>query len=524
MKKLLMICAVALTLPVFAQKSKVESAAIYLRNNEIEDAKKAIDEAVEHPDTKTDAKAWFYYASVYDSIYRNKQFMAQFNEPNIVEKFHNACKNCITYDTKNRYGYYCKEQGIINSAFMAFNKGIEKYEAQKFDEAIKYYQMVLDVLPFDKNGDLRKNNLAETNVILYMTYAAIQASEPLAYIGQNKNEVIEKLGNPINVTTSNFNGKVCDLYQYKFQFVYIYENAVISTTTTINDNNSNSFRKRSKDLINKLMDLNYDDPVIYIQMVVMHLEEGDTTSALTYVDKGKAKFSSNKDLTNLELNIYLAQGKQDVLLDRLNNALENDPYSASLFYVRGNVYDNFASAETKKAKKAREEATAAQKKALTEKDPAKKQRLNAEAAAKRKTESELNKKSAEFGAKAEADYLKVIELEPTNIDAYFNMGALTNNKTTELADQINNITAATQAEYDKKYNPLKAKLDAILKDALKYFEEALALAEQKPEDTEENKKVKKAYLVDILTSMQQVYANLGDEKKTVEVKKRREAL
>jgi Tfp pilus assembly protein PilF len=460
MKKLLMICTVALTLPVFAQKSKVESAAIYLRNNEIEDAKKAIDEAVEHPDTKTDAKAWFYYVSVYDTIYRNKQYMELFNDPNIVEKFHNACKNCINYDVKNRYGYYCKEQAIINSAFMAFNKGIENYEAQKFDDAIKYYQMVLDVLPYDKNGDLRKNNLAETNVILYMAYAAIQ--------GDKKNE--------------------------------------------------------AKKLINKLMDLNYDDPVIYIQMVVMHLEEGDTASALNYVDKGKAKFGSNKDLTNLELNIYLAQGKQDVLLDKLNNALENDPFSASLYFVRGNVYDNFATNENKKAKKAREEATAAQKKALTEKDPAKKQRLNAEAASKRKIEGELNKKAAEYSAKAEADYLKVIELEPTNIDAYYNLGALTNNKTTEIAEQINNITALTQAEYDKKYNPLKTKLDSILKEALKYFEEALALAEQKPEDTEENKKIKKAYLFDILSSMQQVYANLGDEQKTIELKKRREAL
>lgn len=460
MKKLLMICALALTLPAFAQKSKVESAAIYLRNNEIEDAKKAIDEAVEHPDTKTDAKAWFYYASVYDSIYRNKQFSAQFNEPNIVEKFHNACKNCITYDAKNRYSYYCKEQAIINSAFMAFNKGIEKYEAKSYDEAIKYYQMVLDVIPFDKNGDLRKNNLAETNVVLYMTYAAIQ--------GDKKAE--------------------------------------------------------AKKYINKLMELNYDDPVIYIQMVVMNLEEGDTASALSYVDKGKAKFASNKDLTNLELNVYLAQGKQDVLLDKLNNALENDPYSASLFYVRGNVYDNFAAAEGKKAKKAREEATAAQKKALTEKDPAKKAKLNAEAGAKRKTESDLNKKATEYAAKAEADYLKVIELDPTNIDAYYNMGALTNNKTTELADQINNISAVTQAEYDKKYNPLKAKLDLILKDALKYFNEALSLAEQKPEDTEENKKIKRAYLVDILGSMQTIYANLGDEKKTVEIKKRKESL
>lgn len=460
MKKLLLMLAGSIAISAFAQKSKVESAAIYLRNNEIEDAKKAIDEAVEHPDTKTDPKAWFYFVSVYDSIERNKQFKQLINEPNLVQKYHEACKKCIEFDIKNKYSYYCKEQAIINSAFMAFNKGIEAYENKKFTDAIAYYQMVLDVIPYDKNGDLRKNNLAESNVVLYMAYAAIQ--------GDNK--------------------------------------------------------PKAKELINRLMGLNYDDPVIYLQMVVMHLEEGDTANAIIYVDKAKEKFPTNKDIINTELNIYLAQGKQDVLLNKLNAAIENDPYAAMLYYVRGNVYDNFASAENKKAKEAKEIATTAKKRALTEKDPAKKQKLNASAAAKQKEENELIKKSKTYIVNAEADYLKVIELEPTNIDAYYNIGAITNNKTAEIMEAINNISAPTNTEFDKKYKPLKAKQDSILNLALKYFTEALALAEQKPEDSEENKKIKKSYLNDILFSLQQVYANLGDEKSTIAVKKRRESL
>ena len=57
-----------------------------------------------------------------------------------------------------------------------------------------------------------------------------------------------------------------------------------------------------------------------------------------------------------------------------------------------------------------------------------------------------------------------------------------------------------------------------------YFSRALEIAEAKGEDTPEKKKEKNAYMRDILYSMQQVYANLGNEKKTIEMKKRREDL
>ena len=90
MKKLLVALMLISGIQVFAQKNKVESAALYLRNGEVEDAKKAIDQAIEHPDTKTDPKAWFYYTSVYDTIYRNPAY-ANLAGDDLVDKFFNGC-------------------------------------------------------------------------------------------------------------------------------------------------------------------------------------------------------------------------------------------------------------------------------------------------------------------------------------------------------------------------------------------------------------------------------------------------
>jgi hypothetical protein len=53
-KLLLMIVAFSGITVLFAQRNNVESAAIYLRNLEMEDAKKAIDAAAEHDETKND--------------------------------------------------------------------------------------------------------------------------------------------------------------------------------------------------------------------------------------------------------------------------------------------------------------------------------------------------------------------------------------------------------------------------------------------------------------------------------------
>jgi tetratricopeptide (TPR) repeat protein len=457
-KKLILTAFCAISLTAMAQNSNVESAAIYLRNGEIEDAKKSIDLAIVHPETKANPKAWYYYVSILDTIYRNPAY-ANIMDADIADKFYNGCLRCIETDVKNKYSFYCKDQAILNSAFMNFNKGISAYEQKDFKSAIRYYETVLSVIPYDKNEDLKKNNLSEKNIYLYMALSAMQSSD-----------------NP-----------------------------------------------KSKIYLKKLMDLNYDDPVIYMQMANIYLEEKDTTTALQVIEQGRTKYPSEKDLINQELNIYMSMGRQDILVDKLNAAIEINPDDPMLLFVRGSVYDNYANDVNKKRKSIKEQATNTRKKAQIEKVPAKKTVFVKMADDLQKDYENEGKRANEYAAKAELDYKKVVELNPDYIDAFYNLGALTNNKTTEIVDKMNAIPNSLQgAAYDKIYNPLKKQKDDILLVALNYFNQALALAEQKGEDTPEKKKEKNGYMRDILYSIQQVYANLGDEKKTMETKKRRE--
>ncbi len=457
MKKLMLLALLAISLGAFAQTNRVNDAAIYLRNGEIEEAKKAAEEAIAHPDTKADVKAWYYYVSILDTIIKNPAAYSNLAE-NINEKFYGACLNCVKYDAKNRYEYYCKEQALINSAFLSFNAGIAAYDAKDFNKAIEYYQMVLDVVPYDKNEDLKKNNLSEKNIYLYMAYAAVQ---------------------------SNNNAK-------------------------------------AKIYLGKLIQMNYDDHLIFLQMVNIHLEEGDTTKALGVLEDARKRYPSEKDLINQELNIYLAMGKQDLLVDKITAALELNPEDATLLYVRGNIFDNFSNDFNKKYKNQRDSVSIWKRKANIEKVPGKKTIYLTNAANCQKKADDFFKTNKEYALKAEADYKKVVELNPDYIDAFYNLGALTNNKSTEIVEKINNLpNNISQAEYDKRLAPLKKEQTEILNQALAYFKQALVIAEAKPEDKEAAKKEKYAYMRDILYSIQQVYANLGDEKKTMDTMNRR---
>lgn len=454
MKRIMLAAATLLSLNTFAQTSKINDAAIGLRNGEMEDAKKAVNDAVIHPDTKDDPKAWFYFAAVYDTIYNNPLY-GSLIDGDYEEKFLNACKKCIELDVKKRYEYYCKDQAIINSAFRSFNKGVMANQNKDYETANRYYQMVLDVLPYDKNEDLKKNNLSEKNVYLYMANAAFQGKD----------------------------------------------------------------KQNAKIYLQKLMDLNYDDHLIYLQMVSIYLEENDTAMAFKYLDLGRQKYPSEKDLITQELNIYLVQHKQDVLLEKLNVALLLNPEDFTLQFVRGTVYDNFSNDFARKYKHDRDTCVYLKRKSTTEKVPAKKAAYTA-ALNKYSVSAETNlKNSKDYSAIAESDYLKVVEINPEFIDALFNLGALNNNKSSDIADKINYLPE--NADYERKASVLKLKRDSVLNISLGYFMQALALAELKKDDTEERRKEKKGYLIDIYSSIQQVYANLNNEPKTKEYKIKR---
>ncbi len=457
MKKLLVLLLVFGILDSFAQKSNIESAVIYLRNSEIEDAKKAIDEAAVNADTKDDPKMWSVRAAVYDSIYRNPELKGLDN--NTEEKFVTACIKCMETDVKKRYEDYCGF-AVINGAFAAYNKAIEYYQNDDAANALKYFQYVIDVFPYDKNGDLKKNNINEKTITLNMASLALKTK-----------------------------------------------------------NNTDA-----KKHLQKLIDLDYNDPIIYLLMANVYYTEGDTTNGLSYTEKGRLRFPSDKDLINQELNIYLAQGKQNILMDKLNEALAQDEENATLLFVRGNVYDNYSVTAQKEYKHARDTVAKLNSKMKVEKVAVNKIKLDASIKKYNKNADSLSKVQKQFSALAEKDYLKVVEINPEYLDGYYNLGALNNNKTTEIVEKMNAVTSTNQAEYDKKWGALKKVQDSILNVSVGYFMKALELAENLPSDDAEKKKYKNATLISLYYSLQQVYANLGNEKKTVEMMKKRKEL
>jgi Tfp pilus assembly protein PilF len=455
-KQLMSAIALFATLSVFAQKSNVESAAIYLRNSEIEDAKKAIDLAATNEETKNDLKMWYYRACVYDSIYRNPDYKALAG--NMEEALVVSSLQCLKTDVKKRYEEYCS-YFVIDGAFAAYNKAYEYVQAKDAENAKKYFGYVLEVMPYDKNKDLQKNNINVNNIELTLA----------------------------------------DLFLKKEDY------------------------PKARIHMQKLIDADYNDPIIYLLMANSYYVTGDTAKGLGYTEIGRKRFQDDKNLITQELNIYLAKGEQQILLTKLDEAIAADDQNAILFYVRGNIYDQFTKASAKDANRFADTSATLAKKAKKEQTPSGKTKFEAAAKKYSKMADSSLAMSNKYVTNAESDYLKATQINPDYLDVWYNLGALTNNKTTSYADRMNSISINDPA-YDKKYNSLKKERDSILNVAIVYFNRTIELAEALPDTEKEDKKSKNQTLINLYYSLQQVYANMGNEKKTVEMIEKRKEL
>ena len=177
---------------------------------------------------------------------------------------------------------------------------------------------------------------------------------------------------------------------------------------------ANNDPKKTKEIGDKLMAINFKIPLIYSSMAKLSLSQKDTASALSCLDKGLALFEDNLDLLTLQIDILMAQKKNDLLKQKLESALEISPDNDILHAVLANLY------------------------------------------------SKLNDME-----KAEKEYLKAIDLNPKNEYAQFNLGALYFNTGNEWNKKSNDLPpkeTAKAKEYEKKS-------DDYYKKAIVHFEE-----------------------------------------------------
>ena len=87
----------------------------------------------------------------------------------------------------------------------------------------------------------------------------------------------------------------------------------------------------SKEFLQKLIDINYQDPQIYSYMANILLEEKDSEGALEIIKYGREFFESDVNLIIAELNYYLGQNDFVKAEKLLTLAVEEDQIIISYF-------------------------------------------------------------------------------------------------------------------------------------------------------------------------------------------------
>ncbi len=240
-----------------------------------------------------------------------------------------------------------------------YNKALGELKKGDLAKASRYFNLTLSIIPLDKDNNLKRNTITPDIINYSLSRAALKAKD----------------------------------------------------------------NARAKEYLQKLIDVKYNDPMIYLYMDRIYLEEKDTAKALTYIEQGRKIFDENTNLLNEEINIYSNQGKIDVLITKFTDAININPDNEMLFYNRGFMYD-----------------------------------------------------SKKDYANAEVDYKKAIEIKPDYLDANYNLGILYFNQGADLVALANTIK--NMDEFDKA----KKKYEQKFKDAEPYLKKALEINPKKSEE------------------------------------------
>ncbi len=325
-----------------AQSSVVVSAFNYLKYGKLDKAKEAIDKAILNPKTMEEPKTWYYYGNIYLSIQLTEDEKYKALDPDALEKAYDGYQKALKLDADKEYTNDINDR-ILVCAEQFYNKGVNKYNEEKYAEAVK---------SFDKSAGINSS------------------------IGK-----IDSL--------ATFNAALC---------------AELSGAP--ND---------AKTKYIQLIEWNYNQPAIYSSLSEILKAEGDTATALSYLQMGRKKYPENFNLIIGETNIYLAAGEKDKALELLKLALTQDDKNPTIFFAVGTNYDQMGNFE-----------------------------------------------------EAEKAYLQAISLKVDYFDANYNLGALYVNKAIEIMDKAN----ALPLNEEKQYVALKADADALLVKSLPYLERA----------------------------------------------------
>ncbi len=146
MKKLILSISMSLLFIAagFAQKSNRTSAYMYKQKGQLENAKTAIDKAVQNDKTKNDPKTWLYYGEIYYDIASSP--LPQFRKLDTLaaSKAFMGLKKAKSLDMKKKVTKEANEY-IKKLSAVFYAKGADVFKVKNYDKAIEYFKDAFQV-------------------------------------------------------------------------------------------------------------------------------------------------------------------------------------------------------------------------------------------------------------------------------------------------------------------------------------------------------------------------------------------
>ncbi|MBL7926628.1 MAG: tetratricopeptide repeat protein [Bacteroidia bacterium] len=130
----------------WAQKAKVQTAYSYMKAEEFDKAKEAIDEASVNEASAVMPKCWYYRGLIYQSLYKNRKYGALAEDP--LGEAYKSFSKALELDPKYEYKDEIKAALMSINANM-FNEGLTAFNAKDFNKAYKSFDSLLKLNPND---------------------------------------------------------------------------------------------------------------------------------------------------------------------------------------------------------------------------------------------------------------------------------------------------------------------------------------------------------------------------------------
>jgi len=312
MKKIVLgLTAIVFASGAFAQKNKVVSAYNYnkafARSGKCSEVQKgivAINESIEHDQTKNWAKTWYYRGNLYYNILASKDQACKAIDPNALEVCTDSYLKALVLNFQDpalkKLDLEKEDGSDVLKLMMALR------ERKKMDDETYAADIIGRKLP-GLSGEFANKGISE-------------------FSAKNYKGAQESFGK--SMLLSSFSGKM--------DTVLMYNTALAAEYGGDNEAAKNMYNG----LINMGYNIDGNGPSLYSSMAKLYKKEGNEDKALEYIKKGREAYPKDNNLLVSELDYYLQSGKHEESLKNLNLAIENDGSNAILYFARGTVYES----------------------------------------------------------------------------------------------------------------------------------------------------------------------------------------